>query len=129
MHDLFVPNDSEQAIWLTCASDGKRWKLPVSQHLSINFTQSSAIAVARENVPDCVPAKSAWVLTGGTDRYSARTAMGSERPHTAESACRFLGVHHPTVDQAEPGRPMDAPAYEITSPALSSKDAGPINRL
>src|SRR5258705_1933656 len=82
MHDLFVPNDSEQAIWLTCASDGKRWKLPVSQHLSINFTQSSAIAVARENVPDCVPAKSAWVLTGGTDRYSARTAMGSERPHT-----------------------------------------------
>jgi hypothetical protein len=82
-HDLFVPNDSEQAIWLTWASDGKRRKMPASQHLSINFTQASAIAVARENVPACVPAKSALVLTGGTDRYSARTAMGSERPHYA----------------------------------------------
>ncbi|HZE15882.1 MAG TPA: hypothetical protein VE197_09325 [Mycobacterium sp.] len=39
------------------------------------------------------------------------------------------GRASPTVDQAEPGRPMDAPAYEITSPALSSKDASPINRL
>jgi len=63
------------------------------------------------------------------DRTKLADLVGSERPHTAESACRFLGVHHPTVDQAEPGRPMDAPAYEITSPALSSKDAGPINRL
>ena len=39
------------------------------------------------------------------------------------------GLASPTIDQAEPGRPMDAPAYEITSPALSSKDAGLINRL
>ena len=55
-------------------------------------------------------------------------AKASERPHTAKSASRFLSASL-TVDQAEPGRPMDASAYEITSPALSSKDAGPINRL
>ena len=36
------------------------------------------------------------------------------------------GHTSPTVDQAEPGRPMDAPGYEITSPALSSKYAGPM---
>jgi hypothetical protein len=65
----------------------------------------------------------------GVRTRSRQVLVGSKRPHTAESACRFLGVYHPTVDQAEPGRPMDAPAYEITSPALSSKDAGPINRL
>ena len=32
----------------------------------------------------------------------------------------------PTVDQAKPGRPMDAPAHEITSPALSNQGAGPM---
>src|SRR4029077_12523682 len=35
------------------------------------------------------------------------------------------GRASPTVDQAQPGRPMDAPAHEITSPALSNQGAGP----
>ena len=36
------------------------------------------------------------------------------------------GRTSPTVDQAQPGRPMDAPAHEITSPALSNQGAGPM---
>ncbi len=36
------------------------------------------------------------------------------------------GRASPTVDQAQPGRPMDAPAHEITSPALSNQGAGPM---
>jgi hypothetical protein len=48
----------------------------------------------------------------------------SERPHTTEAGERVSGRASPTVDQAQPGRPMDAPAYGITSPALSNQDAG-----
>jgi hypothetical protein len=36
------------------------------------------------------------------------------------------GRASPTVDQAEPGRPMDAPAYEITPPALFNQSADPM---
>ena len=51
---LFVPNDGNQGIWLSWASDGKRRQLPVNQHLSIEVPQSLAMAVGRENVPTCV---------------------------------------------------------------------------
>ena len=36
------------------------------------------------------------------------------------------GRASPTVDQVEPGRRRDAPAHEITSPALSNQGAGPM---
>jgi hypothetical protein len=91
-------------------------KNAAARHLSINFTQSSAIGVARENGPDCVPAKSAWVLTGGSDRYSARTAMGSERPHTGW--LRFTAAVGRGADKARDLRFRRTPTITPTSSDL-----------
>jgi hypothetical protein len=63
LRDLFVPNDSDQTIWLTWASDGKRRKMAANLHCSINFPQSSAMTVRRENVPICVRTDNALAAT------------------------------------------------------------------
>ncbi|MDT5133741.1 MAG: hypothetical protein QOE41_3052, partial [Mycobacterium sp.] len=57
-HGLFVPNDGDEGIWLTRASDGNNGKLAAYSHFPVNFLLSSAMAVDRENVLNCVRTES-----------------------------------------------------------------------
>lgn len=53
-HGLFVPNDSDQRIWLKWVGDGDGWKVAVDLHAATNAPQSLATAIDRENVSICV---------------------------------------------------------------------------
>src|SRR6478672_784726 len=81
---------------------GGKWLL-VSQHLSINFTQSSAIGVARENVPACVPAKSAWVRLAELIGTVLALVLGLVAIIAAPFSVMHGGVHDLVDGQARSG--------------------------
>jgi hypothetical protein len=53
-HGLFVPNDGDQRKWMTSACDGNGRKLAADRQRSIDYSQSLALAIGKENVPVCV---------------------------------------------------------------------------